>query len=74
MARKKIESLLLYPEERECRAPSAERILELFSVLFRHRLRKADRLVEIFEPEISKLQRKILGLLRMRPEIFVDRK
>jgi transposase len=39
MAREGIEMLPLYPEERECRAPSTERILRLFEPLQRHRLR-----------------------------------
>ncbi len=40
MVRDKIESFPLYPEERECRAPSTERILDLFVTLQRHRLRR----------------------------------
>ncbi len=60
-----IDSLPLYPEERDCRAPSTERILELFHPLQRHRLRKKGRLIQIFEPELSDLQEQILGLLRI---------
>lgn len=70
MAREKIDILPLYPEERECRAPSTERILELFEPLQRHRLRDRDRLVQMFEPELSELQRHVLHLLDMPVAAF----
>jgi hypothetical protein len=35
-----IDHLPLYPEERECRAPSAERVLEVFEPAFSHRARR----------------------------------
>ena len=70
MARKHIESLPLYPEERECRAPSAQRIFEVFADLERHQLMRSGRLLSVFPPELSKLQRKILHLLRIRAEAF----
>lgn len=70
MAREKIESLPLYPEERECRAPSTERILDLFAPLQRHRLLKEGRLVRVFDPELNKLQHKILALMRLPTSIL----
>jgi hypothetical protein len=63
MAREHIDSLPLYPEERSCKAPSAQRIFELFSPLSRHRLRRAGRLVEVFEPQLTKLQKRLLHLI-----------
>jgi transposase len=63
MARAKIDRLPLYPEERECRAPSTERILDLFAPLQRHRLIQRGRLMETFEPELTSLQEQIVGLL-----------
>lgn len=63
MAREEVESLPLYPEQRECRAPSTERILNFFAPLQRHRLRKHGRLVQVFEPELGTLHRKILALM-----------
>lgn len=71
MVREKIEMIPLYPEERECRAPSTERILRLFEPLQRHRLRDGNRLVQIFEPELSELQRQILKLLGLPTTAFV---
>lgn len=65
MAREKVESLPLYPEERECRAPSTERILDLFAPLQRHRLRKRGNLVQVFEPDLGKLHKKVLALMQI---------
>jgi len=70
MVRDKIESLPLYPEERECRAPSTERILDLFATLQRHRLRQGDRLVQVFEPELGALHEQLLALMRIPPSAF----
>ncbi len=70
MAREHIERLPLYPEERECRAPSTERILELFAPLQRNRLWRKGRLVQVFDPELTELQRTILRLLNISPAAF----
>lgn len=73
MAREGKDQLPLYPEERECRAPSTERILEVFAPLQRHRLRRAKRVVQVFEPELTELQGQIRGLLRMPVSAFRTR-
>lgn len=70
MARANLDSLPIYPEGRACRAPSTERILELFAPLQRHRLRRHERLVEVFEPELGKLHKKILALMRIPTSAF----
>jgi len=70
MTREGIEQLPLYPEERKCRAPSTERILDLFAQLQRHRLRKEGQLVQVFEPELTDLQRQVLDLMRIPDTAF----
>jgi transposase len=70
LAREKVESLPLYPEERQCRAPSTERILDLFAPLQRHRLYKHGNLVQVFEPELGKLHKKVLALVRLSVSAF----
>ena len=70
MAREKIDRLPLYPEERECRYPSTERILDLFAPLQRHRLRKSGHLVRVFEPELTDLHRQILQLMDLPDSVF----
>ena len=70
MAREKIEMLPIYPEELECRAPSTERILDLFMPLQRHRLQQRGRLVQVFQPELDELQQQVLALLRIPSAAF----
>jgi len=70
MAREKIEMLPLYPEERECRAPSTERILRLFEPLQRHRLRDGDNLIQTFAPTLNDLQSQLLQLIGLPAEAF----
>jgi hypothetical protein len=70
MAKANISSLPLYPEERDCRAPSTERILDLFLPLQRHHLIKNGSLLQIFEPELSPLHRQILQLIGLPSSAF----
>ena len=58
-----IAELAVYPEERVCRAPSAQRILALFGNLQRHYLYEDGSLRGTFGPEVSPLQAQILALL-----------
>lgn len=53
----------LYPEFRGCAAPSTERIVEIFTDLTRHELRRDGQLVQTFQPELSPLHQQVLQLL-----------
>ena len=59
----RIPSLPLYPEDRLCRAPTTDRVLDLFGDLRRHDLYRGGRLIQSFDPELSNLQKQLLGLL-----------
>jgi transposase len=59
-----------YPELRNCTAPSAPRILEIFAHVQRHHLINDDETVQIFEPELTPLQHKILELLDIPATIY----
>jgi transposase len=63
MEREKIEALPLYPEERPSRRPTAEQILRLFSTAERHVLIRSGHELDVFEPELTELQRQVLKLL-----------
>src|ERR1019366_8686568 len=59
-----ITKIPVYPELRGCAAPSADRIFEIFAHVARHELRdSAGNLIQVFEPELTELQLKILDLL-----------
>lgn len=65
MAASGIASIPLYPEDRECAAPSAPRIFEIFSGLARHELVSNGRIVQTFAPELTRIQAEVLDLLKV---------
>jgi len=67
-----VTSLPLYPEDRECQAPSTERILDLFAPLQRHRLMEKGKLVKTFDPTLTELQSEVLRLLHIKDTAFQD--
>jgi len=58
-----VKKLPLYPEERECKAPTAARVFEVFGTLQRHILSTAGKVVQTFLPELTPLHRQTLRLL-----------
>ncbi len=70
MARDQIEEIPLYPEQRQCRRPTTEQILRLFSLAERHTLVQEGRVVQVFPAELTDLQRQVLGLLGILPQAF----
>ena len=60
-----LEVLPLYPEDRECKAPTANRILEVFESIQRHDLMAGDTVYKCFEPTLTPLQEDLLRLLEV---------
>lgn len=58
-----IEQLPLYPEARACRRPTTEHILRLFSLAERVTVLAGKDVVRVFPPNLTDLQRQVLGLL-----------
>ena len=65
MEREAIASVPVYPEGRECRRPTARRLIDLFDEVQRHSLRAEGQEPVVFTTELSQLQRDLLGLLGM---------
>ncbi len=66
MQREKIASLPLYPEERDCKAPTTRRIIDLFENIQLHELQSSQSSPPLrFATELSELQRLVLRLLSM---------
>ena len=63
-------NLLLYPEDRACRAPTAARVLEVFSGVARHYLVRDDRVLQVFAPTLTPLQSQVLRLLGIPSSAF----
>jgi hypothetical protein len=60
----------LYPELRNCPAPSAPRILEIFDDVKRHQLISQDQIVQTFEPQLTPLQQQVLDLLHIPASVY----
>jgi transposase len=73
MKRDEIDQLPLYPEERSCRRPTTEQVFRLFARVERHRLSRRGRPVQVFQPELTDLQRQILELLGVPLSAYVGR-
>jgi transposase len=66
MRRSEVEALKLYPEDRDCKAPSARRILDAFENVQRHELaEKGNTGPVVLTTDLSPLQMKILKLLEV---------
>ena len=63
MKKADIQDLPLYPEQRSCPRPTYEQISRLFERAERHTLQRNGRFVEVFNSELSPLQRQVLRLL-----------
>lgn len=63
----------LYPEARDCRAPTAKRVFDVFAAMQRHELWIGDRLERTFEPELSPLQKQLLELLGVPESVYTQK-
>jgi transposase len=65
MQQDEIEALPMYPEGRACRWPTARRVIDLFESVQRHTLVHGKHPAESLITELTRLQRKLLKLLRL---------
>ena len=63
MQREEIKALPLYPEQRPSRRPTALQVMRLFSLVARHTVERPSGRKEVFEPELTPLQKQLLTLL-----------
>jgi len=70
MERAGLDQLPLYPEERQCHRPTFLQLLRLFALPERHLLMQDGRVIQIFAPELSDLQRQVLKLLDVDEEQY----
>jgi transposase len=71
MQREKLAQLPLYPEQRQCKHPTTEQLLRLFSRAERHTLLSEEGCTQqIFYTELTELQRQVLTLLRVPHHAF----
>jgi transposase len=71
MAQRGLKTIPIYPEMRECAAPTSSRILRIFELVQLHRLRSDETLVQVFRTELTDLQKDVLGLAGVSAEGYV---
>jgi transposase len=67
-----LDNIALYPEFRDCKSPSTERILEIFATVARHQLHRDGTLVQTFQPELTSQQLQVLELLGLSPSAYTQ--
>ena len=70
MKRRGISNLPIYPEERSCERPTTEQVLRLFSLCQRDVLTRSGKVVQVFDVELSDLQRQVLGLMGVQKDAY----
>ena len=71
MQDKELKSLRLYPEARDCPAPTMARIIDIFGNHQRHILSTEGKIVQRFDPELTELQEEVIELLGVSPRSFI---
>jgi transposase len=69
MAALDLECLPLYPEGRDCHAPTTRRVLDVFESVQRHQL-SSDGESDVFVTELTPLQREVVKLLGLTPRRY----
>lgn len=72
MVHQKINRLSLYPEARQCRYPTTERIMSIFSDQRRHILCQGGSIVKKFVDPLNELQRTVLRLLSVPDDSYTN--
>ena len=67
MAERQIEQIRLYPEARECKAPTAARVIDIFEHIQVHTLFEDGQSIRTFQPQLTQLQWDLLDLLGVSP-------
>lgn len=65
MNRENVQLLPLYPEERNCKYPTTNRVISIFTNQRRHILKDGNKIVKYFYDHLSDLHKTILSLLRI---------
>lgn len=72
MKRRRVRALDLYYENRPCKRPTTEQVLKAFDGLQVHRLRErgAGGRRHVYPPQLTHLQRRVLRLLGLGPDVY----
>ena len=67
-----LKQIRLYPESRQCSAPTAERVFEIFNHVQTHTLLREGRKIRSFQPQLTELHKEVLELLGISPLTYSE--
>jgi transposase len=70
MDRKGLKSIPLYPENRACKSPTADKLLDVFTDVRLQYICRGNRIIQIVPDVLSQKQRLVLGLIGLKPEKY----
>jgi transposase len=70
MSENALDHLPIYPENRPCKAPTMNRLIDVFQNLQRHVLSSNGITAQVFHPELTSIQKDILKMLGLSEEIY----
>ena len=70
MENNSLESIPIYPESRECRSSTTDRILDLFENVHYHDLIRNGTIIQTFQPRLNEIQLLVLKLLDIPDEVY----
>lgn len=70
MNKKGLDSIPLYPENRACKAPTADKLLDAFRDVRLQYICSGDRIIQTVPDVLSQKQRLVLGLIGLKPEKY----
>ncbi len=65
-----LSSIPIYPEKRQCKRPTADKVLALFADLRLQAVSRAGKTLDVVPDQLSPLQRQVLTLLGIQPESY----
>lgn len=70
MKRRRLKTLPIYPEGRQCKRPTTEQIFKVFENLMVHQLSSPGGLRHVYQPSLTRLQKRVLRLLGIQPQAY----
>jgi len=70
MKEREIDSIPIYPEDRACKSPTADKLLDLFSDVRLQHICRGGRVIQTVPDALSQKQRLVLGLIGLEPESY----
>jgi transposase len=70
MEKREIDSIPIYPEERLCKSPTADKLLDIFSDVRLQYICNGDSILQVVPDTLTKIQRLILEFIGIKPDEY----